>query len=90
MRDFTRRAGDVGVVAVLHDLNLAAQYADRLLLMRQGRVVAVGAPAEVLSAERVEAEFDPKVHVLTHPGSGAPLIAAGGKQCRRQPVDRPI
>ena len=76
MRDFTRRAADVGVVAVLHDLNLAAQYADRLLLMRQGRVVAVGAPAEVLSAERVEAEFDLKVHVLRHPGSGAPLIAA--------------
>ena len=74
-RDFARREGDVAIIAVLHDLNLAAQYADRLLLMQHGRLKAEGKPADVLTAECVEAVFEIKVNVMRHPDSGAPLIA---------------
>jgi ABC-type cobalamin/Fe3+-siderophores transport system ATPase subunit len=45
------------VVAVLHDLTLASLYADRIILMSQGRVAAEGAPIDVLSQERVEAVY---------------------------------
>ncbi len=75
-RDFARREGDVGIIAVLHDLNLAAQYADRLLLMQHGHIAVQGRPAEVLTAECIEAVFEIKVNVMRHPDSGAPLIAA--------------
>lgn len=75
-RGFARRSGDVGILAVLHDLNLAAQYADRVILMQRGRIVAAGTPAEVLTAQRIGAVFDHEVRVLAHPDSGVPLIAA--------------
>lgn len=46
-------SGGVAVVVVLHDLSLAARFADRVALMAQGTLEAVGAPAEVITAERV-------------------------------------
>ena len=75
-RRYARDQGDLGIVAVLHDLNLAAQYADRVVLMRQGAIVADGAPHSILTAQMVEAVFDLPVRVLQHPDHGAPLIAA--------------
>ena len=62
------------VVVVLHDLNLAAAYADDITLLRLGRVVAAGAPADVLTAERIEAVYGQSVEVLPHPRTGAPLV----------------
>ena len=52
VRDFAR-ARDVVTVGVVHDLNLAARFADRIVLLNHGRVVANGAPAEVLTAELI-------------------------------------
>ncbi|RAK69809.1 heme ABC transporter ATP-binding protein [Hymenobacter edaphi] len=69
-----------GVVAVLHDLNLAAQYADQLLLLRQGEVVAGGPPAAVLTPAHIRHAFDLDVELLPHPTLGCPLIV---------PVPRP-
>lgn len=68
------------VVAVLHDLNLAAMYCDRLLLLSGGRPVCVGTPAEVLTAERVRKVYGAAATVLPHPTSGAPqlLLEPGG------------
>ncbi|GLU88563.1 MULTISPECIES: heme ABC transporter ATP-binding protein [Agromyces] len=62
------------VLVVLHDLNLAAAYADDITLLRGGRVVATGAPAEVLTAERIEAVYGQAVEVLPHPSTGVPLV----------------
>ncbi|MCX8999589.1 heme ABC transporter ATP-binding protein [Rhizobiaceae bacterium BDR2-2] len=50
-RDFSRDGG--AVLAILHDLNLAAEFADRLLVLHRGRVVASGAPADTLSDRTV-------------------------------------
>jgi len=66
------RAGRT-VMAVLHDLNLAALFADRLLLLHQGRLVADGPPAEVLTAGRLEAVYGLKAAVMQHP-SGRPWV----------------
>ncbi|MEO7718500.1 MAG: heme ABC transporter ATP-binding protein [Capsulimonas sp.] len=64
----------VAVLAVLHDLNLAAEYCDRLALLHGGRVIALGAPAEVLTAEHVRAAYGARVWVRCHPTNGRPLI----------------
>lgn len=63
-----------GVIAVLHDLNLAAQYADRILLLAQGQPVAYGAPAQVLSCENIHRGFQIDVQLLPHPHLSCPLI----------------
>ena len=55
------------VLATMHDLNLAALYFDRLVLLNEGRVVTEGAPREVLSKERVEKVFGAPVLVQPHP-----------------------
>ncbi|GAA4770619.1 ABC transporter ATP-binding protein [Microbacterium gilvum] len=62
------------VVAVLHDLNQAARFADRIVMMRAGEVVAAGAPAEVVTAERVEQVFGLPCTVIPDPHSGTPLV----------------
>ncbi len=63
-----------GVIAVLHDLNLAAQYADQVLLLRQGRAVASGPPAQVFTPDYIHLAFGLEVELLTHPSLGHPLI----------------
>ncbi len=68
----TRRG--FGVIAVLHDLNLAAQYADQVLLLRQGRAVASGPPAQVFTPDYIHLGFGIEVELLIHPSLGYPLI----------------
>ncbi|WP_024850236.1 heme ABC transporter ATP-binding protein [Hydrogenovibrio kuenenii] len=66
----------MGVLMVLHDLNLASQYADQLVLMKQGQVHYQGSPLEVLNEEIVEAIYDFSVRVLppTEGVSDWPLV----------------
>lgn len=64
------------MLVILHDLNLAARYCDRLLLLEQGRAHALGTPAEVLRAEPLQAVFGLEVLVQIHPERGHPLIVA--------------
>lgn len=55
--------GDKGIVVVMHDLALAARYADRLVLMKDGALLADGAPHEVLIPDRVEGAFGVRTHL---------------------------
>ena len=55
------------VLATMHDLNLAAVYFDRLILLNDGRIIAEGTPREVLSKERVQSVFGANVLVQPHP-----------------------
>jgi len=71
-RDFARQGG--GVVAVLHDLNLAAMFADRLLVMRGGRVVAAGSPNDVLVDTVLEEAYGCRLRVGTVPTAGTPFV----------------
>jgi iron complex transport system ATP-binding protein len=59
------RSGD-GVLAVLHDLDLAARFADRVALLAGGELVALGAPGDVLTAQRLSAIYGTPIHVEQH------------------------
>ena len=61
-------------VVVTHDVNLAAEFADRVLLMKDGQAIAVGPPREVLTPELLREVFDVRVLVDAHPLSGVPRI----------------
>jgi iron complex transport system ATP-binding protein len=66
----------LGVIAVLHDLNLAAAYADRVVLMREACVIEEGPPAEVLRSDLLESVFDIPMLVIPHPELSHPLVVA--------------
>jgi iron complex transport system ATP-binding protein len=62
--DSLRRGEGLTVISAMHDLNLAGQYADRLLLLDNGQIVAQGSPAEVLCEERLATHYDASVRVI--------------------------
>ncbi|GIH10358.1 hemin import ATP-binding protein HmuV [Rhizocola hellebori] len=73
--NLARSLADAGrtVIAVLHDLNLAARYSDTIAIMREGRLVTVGTPTETLVAERLSDVYDHPIGVYSHPAMSAPL-----------------
>ncbi|MER8646867.1 heme ABC transporter ATP-binding protein [Mesorhizobium sp. M0586] len=71
-RDFARRGG--GVIAILHDLNLTAMYADRIFVMHRGRLAADGSPQEVLSDDLIEKVFDCRLRVGVLPAASMPFV----------------
>lgn len=68
------------LVAVLHDLNQAARYATHLIALRDGRVVAEGAPEDVVTAELVEEVFGVRSQVIEDPESGTPLVVPAARR----------
>ncbi|MEU7764964.1 ABC transporter ATP-binding protein [Nocardia sp. NPDC049190] len=77
------------IVMVLHDLNLAIRYSDQLIVMRAGRIVASGAPADVVSVELLREVFDLEAAVLEDPVSGRPMIVPIGARHVRGTVGGP-
>jgi iron complex transport system ATP-binding protein len=69
-------AENYAVLIALHDLNLAAQYADRVALLSDGLVAAIGTPEEVLTEENLSPAYGLRITVYEHPAHGAPLIHA--------------
>lgn len=65
------------VVAVLHDLNQAARYADHLIAMKAGRIVAEGRPADIVTADLVREVFGLTSVVIPDPVTGSPLVIPG-------------
>lgn len=84
--DLNRRRG-TSVAIVLHDLNLAARYADHLVAMKAGRVVAEGAPAQVVTAELVQTVFGLESRVIPDPVSGTPMVVPVGRHHCEAPAD---
>jgi iron complex transport system ATP-binding protein len=62
------------VIAAMHDLNLASLYFDRLILLKEGRVLADGTPAQVLTENGIREVFSASVKVEPHPVTGVPHI----------------
>lgn len=75
-RDFARRGG--GVLAVLHDLNLTAMYADHVVLLKGGHVHACGAPEDVLTSDNLSTVYDCALAVNRTPGEGAVFVLPHG------------
>ncbi len=65
------RADGLALLLVTHDLNLAARFADRLLLLDRGRAEAIGPPAEILSREALEGVYEWPLRLVPHPGPGS-------------------
>jgi iron complex transport system ATP-binding protein len=78
LTDLNRHRGTT-IVMVLHDLNLAARYADHLIAVSEGRLHAVGEPGEVLTAEVVREVFGMESSVIPDPVSGKPLVLPIGR-----------
>jgi iron complex transport system ATP-binding protein len=85
LTDLNRSRGTT-VVMVLHDLNLAARYADHLVAMVDGAVHATGDPSEVLTEETVRAVFGLDSRVMTDPTSGRPMMLPLGRHGVVDPV----
>ncbi|AJT67991.1 ABC transporter ATP-binding protein [Streptomyces chattanoogensis] len=71
------------LVAVLHDLNHAARYATHLIAMKDGAVIAEGAPCEVVTAELVQRVFGLSCQVIDDPETGTPLIVPAARKPRK-------
>lgn len=78
VRTLARTRG-VAVCLALHDLNLVGLVADRAVLLAGGRIVAAGAPDEVLVADTLSTAFATPVATLPRPGGGAPLVVPRGE-----------
>jgi iron complex transport system ATP-binding protein len=81
--DLNRQRGTT-IVMVLHDLNLAARYADHLVAVRQGRIHVAGPPARVLTEEMVEQVFGVACRVMTDPTSDRPMMLPLGRHRTKQ------
>ncbi|MET9926635.1 MULTISPECIES: ABC transporter ATP-binding protein [unclassified Streptomyces] len=78
LTDLNRSRGTT-IVLVLHDLNLAARYADHLIALADGKLHSFGTPAEVLTEETVRAVFGLESRVVEDPVSGRPLMLPIGR-----------
>lgn len=83
-----RRHG-LTVLAVLHDLNLAAQFCQRLILLKEGRVFAIGKPADILDASVLRQVYGVQASVSLHPVTQAPCIYPVGRSAQAEPARQP-
>ncbi|QBR94505.1 ABC transporter ATP-binding protein [Nocardioides euryhalodurans] len=82
LRDLNEARGTT-IVMVLHELNLAARFADHLVAMCEGRIVAAGDPGDVLTEETVREVFGLPCRVIPDPVSGTPLVVPLGRSPRK-------
>lgn len=73
VRQLCRREGKAALAAI-HDLSLAGQYCDRLVMLKEGRMVGEGEPQEVLSPELLASVYGTRVSVFPHPLTGRPVV----------------
>ena len=86
LTDLNRRSGTT-IAIVLHDLNLACRYADHLVCMKAGDIVAEGSPKEIVTADIVSAVFGMRCDVLVDPVSDTPMIVPIGRHHTNTPRD---
>lgn len=75
IKNFTKKANSA--IVVLHDLNLAAQFADKILLMKSGKVAAYGSPEEVFTADIISKAYNFPCTICEHPITNNPMIIFG-------------
>jgi iron complex transport system ATP-binding protein len=71
-----RAERSLAVIAILHDLNVAALYADRILMLKDGAMIGYGTPAQVFTAERLREVYEVTVRIDKSPSTGAMLVYA--------------
>jgi iron complex transport system ATP-binding protein len=78
LSDLNRRSAKT-IVLVLHDLNLACRYADHIVAMKDGAILARGPPADIIDADIVSERFGLPCVVVPDPVSGTPMVVARGR-----------
>lgn len=68
------RRRELTVIAVTHDINLAAHYCDRIILLKNGRIEAAGPVETVITEEHIRKAYETRILVDRHPGTGSPRI----------------
>jgi len=68
------KENNIAVISVLHDLNLAAQYSDELVLMQEGRIISQDTVVKVLTAEQITKVYGYPVQIIQHPTKNWPII----------------
>ena len=72
IRDFSQSLG-LGVIIVIHDINLAAQYCDELVALKGGRLLKTGRPSEIMTAQVLKDIYSVDMNIIAHPESGRPV-----------------
>ncbi|AGK80312.1 ABC-transport system [Streptomyces microflavus DSM 40593] len=85
LTDLNRERG-VTMVAVLHDLNLACRYADHMIAMKDGRILAEGRPADIVTEELVGEVFGMRCSVIEDPASATPMVVPLGRHHVKGPT----
>ncbi|MEM1348189.1 MAG: heme ABC transporter ATP-binding protein [Myxococcota bacterium] len=70
----------VGVLTVVHDINLAARYADEVVVLRAGRVISTGTPWDALTEDTIAEAFALRAAILKHPERDCPVVVSLGSQ----------
>lgn len=65
---------NIGILIILHDINLAAMYCDRIILLKNGVLLNIGTPAAVLQRNTIKQGFGVDVHILNHPTTETPIM----------------
>ncbi len=89
LTDLNRRRGTT-IVMVLHEINLAARYADHLFAVRDGRLIADGDPAQIVTREMVHEVFGLDALVIDDPVSGSPIVLPRGRHHVLSPESAPL
>jgi iron complex transport system ATP-binding protein len=76
MMELARRLADRGysVICILHDINFASRFADKILMLKEGKIVAMGSPLEVISCENIHKTFSINVKLMDCEGYSCPLV----------------
>ncbi|WDF54252.1 heme ABC transporter ATP-binding protein [Mucilaginibacter sp. KACC 22063] len=68
-----------GVICILHDINLAAAYADQIMILKQGKVQALGRPQQVVTCENIHNAFGIRVQLMNNENFNCPLVITAGR-----------
>ncbi len=81
------RGKGIGVIMAMHDLNLAARFSDRIMMLHQGRIFSTGAPAEVITADRIREVYGVESVVICNNGYlHVQVLRCAGEENRNRPV----
>ena len=72
------REKNIAVLIAIHDLNVAAQYCTRIIMLKNGKVFVEGVPAEVITAENVREVFEAETTIYPHPENNLPIVLLSG------------
>jgi iron complex transport system ATP-binding protein len=75
----TLRSKNIGVLVILHELNLAAQYADKIALLKNGVIAKIGPVEEVLEEEILEHVFDHPIQLIANPATGGVFVSSAAQ-----------